>query len=614
MHQAYRLKQLIDISLIGTTLGLLLPLFEGRGISLLLVCACAIMLVFARRLTLKGSSEQAFLLISWTLAFVMTYFTWSNNGLRDVALITYPSILMMVTIVVNKRHLLCMLCFFTVSLLSLSLLNHYGLYVNQIKPASMKNFFEVMLILVTSTGMIWAISRDYSTAYLRLQSSHDQVLASQVQIEYMAHHDSLTGLPTRTLARDRFEAMILDSALKNRQCALLFIDVDNFKAINDAMGHKAGDQYLQRVADVLRGSVGENETACRQSGDEFLLLLDNTQGAESIGDLTNALLDRLRTPFEIDGIDLSISCSVGIAIYPQDGTTYDELIKNADTAMYKAKESGRNGFCFYDTQCHGGVKQNIHLMSGLRNAIQQGELVLHYQPQFDLTTEKLIGAEALVRWNHPTQGLLSPLTFIHLAETSGMINDLGNWVLNEACRQNEIWRQKGLDIVMSINLSPMQFRRNDLHLTIAQALSKSGLPGKNLELELTESLFVDDTEKVGEMLTKINDMGVLMSIDDFGTGYSNLSYLRRLPVQQLKIDQSFVRHMDHNNEALINVIIQMAENFSLISIAEGIEDEESMLRLRDMGCQRGQGYYWDKPLTSDRFQEKYVNNVKQLAA
>ena len=614
MHQAYRLKQLIDIALIGTTIGIMIPLLEGHGFSLLMLCFCATMLAFARHLTAKGSCEQAYLLISWSLAFVMTYMTWANNGLRDVSLITYPTILMMVTIVVNKRHLMAMLAFFTLSLLSLSLVNFYGVYVNVIRPVTIGNFFEIILILVTSTGMIWAISRDYSTAYLSLQASHDQVLATQAQIEYMAQHDSLTGLPTRALARDRFEAMIERNEQNHGQCALLFMDVDNFKAINDAMGHKAGDQYLQRVAEVLRASVKETDTACRQSGDEFLLLLDQIDSKDSISTFTDELLERLRTPFEIDGIDLSISCSVGIAIYPQDGSNYDELIKNADTAMYKAKEAGRNGFCFYDTHSHGGVKQNIHLMSGLRHAIQHGELELHYQPQFDLENGSLIGAEALVRWNHPTRGLLSPLTFIHLAETSGMINELGNWVLNEACRQNEIWRQKGTDIVMSINLSPMQFRRNDLHETIAQALLTTGLPGKNLELELTESLFVDDTEKVSEMLTNINEMGVQMSIDDFGTGYSNLSYLRRLPVQQLKIDQSFVRHMDQNNEALINVIIQMAENFSLISIAEGIEDEESMKRLRAMGCQRGQGYFWDKPLTAERFAEKYVEKKKQMAA
>ncbi len=572
------------------------------------------MLAFARRLTSKGSSEQAYLLISWSLAFVMTYMTWANNGLRDVSLITYPTILMMVTIVVNKRHLVAMLAFFTLSLLSLTLVNFFGVYVNEIKPISVGNFFEIILILVTSTGMIWAISRDYSTAYLSLQASHDQVLATQAQVEYMAQHDSLTGLPTRALARDRFEAMIQRNEKNHGQCALLFMDVDNFKALNDAMGHKAGDQYLQRIAEVLRASVTEKDTACRQSGDEFLLLLDQIDSKDSIATFTDELLERLRTPFEIDGIDLSISCSVGIAIYPHDGNNYDELIKNADTAMYKAKEAGRNGFCFYDTHSHSGVKQNIHLMSGLRHAIQHGELVLHYQPQFDLENGRLIGAEALVRWNHPAQGLLSPLTFIHLAEISGMINDLGNWVLNEACRQNEIWRQKGTDIVMSINLSPMQFRRNDLHETIAQALHTTGLPGQNLELELTESLFVDDTDKVSEMLTTINEMGVQMSIDDFGTGYSNLSYLRRLPVQQLKIDQSFVRHMDQNNEALINVIIQMAENFSLISIAEGIEDEETMKRLRAMGCQRGQGYFWDKPLTAERFAEKYVEKKEQMAA
>jgi diguanylate cyclase (GGDEF)-like protein len=614
MQQAHRLKQLIDIALIGTTIGILLPLFDGKGVSVMLLCLSAIMLAFARRLTANGSNEGGFLLIAWTLAFVMSYITWSHNGLRDVSLITYPPILMMVTIVRKMRHLFGMVAFFTASLLTLFLLNKYGLYKNTIQPVTVTTFIQIALILITSTAMIWAISRDYTSAYFNLQALHNQALASQAQIEFMAQHDNLTGLPTRSLARDRFESMIEESAKLGRQCALLFMDIDNFKAINDAMGHKAGDQYLLRVADVLRESVSDKDTACRQSGDEFLLLLNNIKCEDSIAAYTDALLERLRTPFEIDGIDLSISCSVGIAIYPQHGDSYDEVIKNADTAMYKAKESGRNGFCFYDAESHGGVKHNIHLMAGLRNAIQNGELILHYQPQFDLKSEKLIGAEALVRWNHPTQGLLSPLTFIHLAETSGMINDLGNWVLNEACRQNNIWRQKGTDLVMSINLSPMQFRRNDLHKTIAMALEKTGLPGKNLELELTESLFVDDTEMVGEMLTKINEMGVLMSIDDFGTGYSNLSYLRRLPVQQLKIDQSFVRNMDHNNEALINVIIQMAENFSLISIAEGIEDEDTMKRLRDMGCQRGQGYYWDRPLTADRFEEKYVVQGQQLAA
>lgn len=613
MQQARRLQQLIDIALIGTTIGIILPLFDGKFVSFILLCLSATMLAFARRLTANGNNEIGFLLIAWTLAFVMTYITWSYNGLRDVSLMTYPTILMMVTIVRKKRHLFGMLGFFTASLLTLFLLNKYGIYKNTVRPATVTTFIQISLILITSAAMIWAISRDYTSAYFNLQDLHNQALASQAQIEFMAQHDNLTGLPTRSLARDRFESMIEESAKLNQQCALLFMDVDNFKAINDSMGHKAGDQYLLRVAEVLRESVGEKNTACRQSGDEFLLLLNNIKSEDSIAEYTNALLERLRAPLEIDGIGLSISCSVGIAIYPQHGDSYDEVIKNADTAMYKAKESGRNGFCFYDADSHGGVKQNIHLMAGLRNAIQNGELVLHYQPQFDLKSEKLIGAEALVRWNHPTQGLLSPLTFIHLAETSGMINDLGNWVLNEACRQNEIWRQKGTDIVMSINLSPMQFRRNDLHKTIALALEKSGLPGKNLELELTESLFVDDTEMVGEMLTKINEMGVLMSIDDFGTGYSNLSYLRRLPVQELKIDQSFVRHMDHNNEALINVIIQMAENFSLISIAEGIEDEDSMKRLCNMGCQRGQGYYWDRPLTAERFEEKYVVNGKRLA-
>lgn len=614
MQKSLRTKQIIDISLIGIMAGILMRLIQGNGLSVLMLVISVFVLIFARRLAHQGKEEKAFSFMAWSLAISMTYTTWAYNGLRDPSLLSYPAILLMISMVGRKDLMIKVFSFFCISLFSLCLLNHYGIYTNSLEVASFYTLAQIMIILSVSTVVIWAINSDYFQSFQALKETHLDVLASQERIEFIANHDSLTGLPTRALARDLFEEMIVASEAVGQQCALIFLDLDNFKAINDSMGHRAGDLYLKRVAEVLKMVVEGKGTACRQSGDEFLILLDDVQDNEHIASITNKVLQGLHVPFDIEQIPLSASCSIGVAVYPRDGQTYDELFKNADTAMYKAKEAGRNGFCFFDQQAHSRVKHNIHLMSGLRNAIATNELVLHYQPQFDLVTQQMIGAEALVRWNHPTEGMLPPLSFIHLAETSGLINDLGNWVLNEACRQNAQWREQGLDLVMSINLSPMQFRRDDLDNTIASALRDSGLPGTSLELELTESLFVDDTDKVCDMLSRINAMGVQMSIDDFGTGYSNLSYLRRLPVQQLKIDQSFVRNMDHDNEALINVIIQMSENFRLTSIAEGIEDEETMLKLRSMGCERGQGYYWDKPLPAAVFEGKYIKQARDLAA
>jgi diguanylate cyclase (GGDEF)-like protein len=612
--KSLRTKQVIDISMVGIMAGILMRIIQGNGLSVLILIVSVIVLIFARRLASDGQETRAFSIMAWALAISMSYTTWTYNGLRDPSLLSYPAILLMISMVGRKDLMIKVFSFFTVSLFLLCTFNHYGIYTNSIEPASFYTLAQIMIILSVSTIVIWAINSDYFKSFQSLKETHLDVLADQERIEFIANHDSLTGLPTRALARDLFEEMIFISEATGQQCSLLFLDLDNFKAINDSMGHRAGDLYLQRVADVLKKVVSERGTACRQSGDEFLILLENVQNNDHIEAITRDVLEGLHVPFDIEQMPLSASCSIGIAVYPRDGTTYDELFKNADTAMYKAKEAGRNGFCFFDQQSHSRVKQNIHLMSGLRNAIASNELVLHYQPQFDLITQQMIGAEALVRWNHPTEGMLPPLSFIHLAETSGLINDLGNWVLNEACRQNASWRKQGLDLVMSINLSPMQFRRDDLDRTILSALSDSGLPGTSLELELTESLFVDDTDKVCEMLGRINAMGVQMSIDDFGTGYSNLSYLRRLPVQQLKIDQSFVRNMDHDNQALINVIIQMSENFRLTSIAEGIEDEETMLKLRAMGCERGQGYYWDKPLPAAVFESKYIKKASNMAA
>lgn len=555
---------------------------------------------------MKRKEDLAFTINAVVLAIVMTLVTWRYNGLRDASLLAYPCILMMISMVGRLWLLISMLIYMVCSLTLLYTLNVMGIYTTAVNDPSLITVVQIGLILGSSTWIVWVVNKDTRDAYESLNQSHLFALDSKNKIEFMANHDALTQLPTRALARDRFEHMMALCKRYNHKCALVFVDLDNFKSINDSMGHKAGDLYLQHVADVLRESVRETDLVCRQSGDEFLIMIENVYDKDDVVLIMDRVIEGLHAPFTIEGVVLTASCSMGAALYPQDGTGYDEIIKNADTAMYRAKESGRNGYCFYDQSSHSWVKENVHLMSGLRHAITNDELVLHYQPQFCLSSGKLLGAEALVRWNHPTEGLLPPAKFIHLAETSGLINELGQWVLQKACTQNRLWLDQGLEVVMAVNLSPMQFRRKDLDKVVEQTLFATGLPGQYLELELTESLFVEDSTDVLEMLKRINDMGVLLSIDDFGTGYSNLSYLRRMPVHRIKIDQSFVRNMDHHNQSLINVIIQMSEQFNLTSVAEGIEDIETLKKLRLMGCNMGQGYHWDKPLPIADFNNKYI--------
>ena len=443
----------------------------------------------------------------------------------------------------------------------------------------------------------------------------ERKLAEQ-RIEFLAYHDPLTGLPNRVLLEDRLKQAIALAERGQHGLALVFIDLDNFKKINDSLGHAAGDALLKEVATRLKRCVRDTDTISRQGGDEFVLVLGGLHGSEGSLPVLTKIMESLQEPFVCEGNELSTSASMGVALYPQDGDCFDILRKKADMAMYRAKEAGRNTYRFFDEAMDEEAVEHLLMRSGLRRAIERGEFVLHYQPQIDIASGHVVGVEALLRWEHPEFGLVPPGRFIPVAEESGLIVPIGAWVIEEACRQAMAWRRAGLpDLVMAVNLSAAQFRRSGIEETVAQALQRSGLVPALLELELTESILLQDVEQVLATVQRLKQLGVQLAIDDFGTGYSSLSYLKRFDIDKLKIDQSFIRDLasDPDDAAIVRAIIQMAHSLGLRAIAEGVETVELLQQLRGFGCDEAQGYHYARPMPAAAF-EHYLAQRSRASA
>ena len=433
----------------------------------------------------------------------------------------------------------------------------------------------------------------------------DRKLA-ETEIEFLAYHDLLTGLPNRLLLEDRMKLGMAYADRAETKIALVFLDLDKFKTINDSLGHPIGDVMLKAVSEGLLKLVRETDTVSRLGGDEFLILLADIRDPDTITELLERALKELADTIEIEGIELSTTISMGIAIYPDDGKDFNTLLKSADTAMYCAKEAGRNTYRFFTERMNLNAVEHLRMRNSLRRALERNEFVLHYQPQINLITGRTIGVEALLRWNHPEFGMILPARFISIAEDTGLIVPIGNWVLREACRQGMAWRQAGLpEMVIAVNLSAEQFKRGDLVKSITDALDASDFDPTFLELELTESILIHDSEIVLETVQRLKSLGLKLSIDDFGTGYSSLAYLKRFNVNKLKIDQSFVRGLatDSEDAAIVHAIIQMARSLNLTTIAEGVEDENVAALLRLQHCDEAQGYYFGRPMPADAFSE-----------
>ncbi|WHZ21485.1 MAG: diguanylate cyclase/phosphodiesterase (GGDEF & EAL domains) with PAS/PAC sensor(s) [Nitrospira sp.] len=436
-------------------------------------------------------------------------------------------------------------------------------------------------------------------------------------IHRLAYYDSLTGLANRVLFKDRLSNALSYAERHRLHLATLFIDLDRFKVINDTLGHTVGDLLLTHVAERLSESVRQSDSIGRHAGnepphalarlggDEFTILLTTLSHPEDAGRVARRILEALAHPFSIDGHEVFISASIGISIYPSDGATVEALLKNADTAMYHAKEQGRNNCQFYSSGLNAAAAERLDLESDLRRALEREEFVVYYQPTFNIHSREMLGAEALVRWNHPKRGLLSPGVFLNAAIDTGLIRSMDEWVLREACRQVKAWERMGLPpITISANVSNSLFHGRTLPATVGDALRDSGLNPSQLELELTESIAMRDVDASVTMLEGLRTMGVRLSIDDFGTGYSSLSYLQRFPLSRLKIDQSFVRDLltNENNAKITRAIIAMAHSLNLSVLAEGVETDEQLSRLREEGCDEVQGYLFSRPVCAEEFE------------
>ena len=422
---------------------------------------------------------------------------------------------------------------------------------------------------------------------------------SEEQIQHMALHDALTGLPNRTLLQDRIAHAIAVANRQSHALWVLFIDLDRFKFINDSLGHKAGDVLLMTIAQRLQTTLREHDTVARIGGDEFVLVLPDLAASPLTARVIQRILDAVSEPMLLEGQQIVIGCSIGIAIYPMDGVDEERLLEHADTAMYRAKKNGRNNFQFYTALMNDGASERLSIENGLRHALANEELVLHYQPQVDLLTNKIVGVEALIRWQHPTLGLIAPGRFISIAEETGLIIPIGAWVLRTACAQNKAWHRAGHDnLRIAVNVSARQFADPALVQTIVDALANNELAAHHLDIEITESLLMTDVEQALGILLELTNLGVHLSIDDFGTGYSSLTYLKQFPINALKIDQSFVHDIsvDKTSEAIVTSIISLAHNLQIQVIAEGVENQAQLDFLRQQQCGQMQGYYFSRPV------------------
>ncbi|MGB5306475.1 MAG: EAL domain-containing protein [Gammaproteobacteria bacterium] len=447
-------------------------------------------------------------------------------------------------------------------------------------------------------------TEEIEIANQQLASAKEQAESVAKRMEYYAHHDALTGLPNRILFNDRIDTALAHAQRQQSMLALLFLDLDRFKVINDSLGHAVGDQLLRVVSRRIRKCLRTDDTVARLGGDEFMVLLTDIKSSADAGRIGNKIIDSLVKPASCNGHELHITTSIGVSIYPFDGLDTDTLVKNSDVSMYRAKELGRNKLVYYTAEMNAVSRKQLSLETSLRKALENDELELYYQPQVDITTNTIIGAEALLRWQHPEMGAINPLDFLPIAEDSGMIIPIGEWVLHTAFRQLRIWHDAGhKQLGLAVNLSASQIARPGLTRTIKHALETTGINAGMTELEITENVVMKNLDTAIVILDKLKAMGFRIAMDDFGTGYSSLGYLRKLPIDTVKIDKSFVREIPDNKEdtLIAQAVIAMAQSLGLSLVAEGVENNKQLEFLRQQNCTVVQGYLFSKPLSPADF-------------
>jgi diguanylate cyclase (GGDEF)-like protein len=540
-----------------------------------------------------------------SMSFFTTLYMWLYGGLTDEVLIAYPSLLVFSALLGNRTIFLSLLVFLLINVVAIGGVNTMGWRDNIPSSGDLESAVLISIILLFSAFSIWLLASDLQKTLVRLEQENARVVQSELKIQRLAHYDRLTELPNLVLTEERFEQACLLASKNVGTVCLLNIDLDKFESINDSFGYGAGDLYIQRIANRLKGAVGKTDIVGRQGGDRFLVVLGSVTSDAQISSVAEHILQAIKRPVKIKGVLVTRTASIGVATLPIDGNQFDTILKKADRAMYHAKEMGRNSIQFYNDKMEQNSEHHIRTLSEMHDAIKNNEFVLHYQPKIELKTGRVVGAEALIRWQHPERGMIPPNDFIPLAESSGFISELGDWVMQEACNTCKTWLDMDLDLSVAVNVSAVQLRRGNIADLISKVLSDVDLPADRLELELTESTLIDESNQQQSMLSELRAMGIDLSIDDFGTGYSNLGYLKNLEIGILKIDRSFVSKMlqDGQDKAIIQAVTHIAASLQLKIVAEGIEDKETADALTAMNCDYGQGFYWSPALPSGEFVE-----------
>jgi diguanylate cyclase (GGDEF)-like protein len=603
----YRLMQICAV----TALGLVATLMVARSITFVIFSVGLGFLIMALGLAFKHKVHASAYILLGSMAAMLFALALTGAGLFDLAILGYPALLIFAAILGGVVLFLSVLLFVIAQCVFITWLTLQGLITPHIPTLSWSHLLFILVIFVVTGFSVYILVQDIKRLMLSLQRENAKVQQSRAEIQHIAHHDTLTNLPNRFYGEELFSQSLVACEQKQQNLALLFIDLDNFKPVNDALGHAAGDQLLEQLTQQLSEILQPDQHLIRFGGDEFLLLAPFKNDREQLDQLAEKMIQKCASEFDILQNKLVISASMGIACAPKDGTDFKQLCRKADIAMYQAKQDGRNTYHYYDESLDRDSDDKFKLLQLLRPALIDAQFKLYYQPMVTLSCGEITTIEALLRWPQPDGSMISPEQFIPLAESSGMINELGQWVLQQACIYCAQQRREGFSqLRVAVNLSVMQFKDGQLQNIVEAALHEAGLPAEALELELTESLLIDETDQIQKQLKALSKQGITIAIDDFGTGYSNLGYLRNFNANKLKIDRSFITSMcvDEHDERLVKAIINIASSLGLETVAEGIEDEVTIKKLIALGCDIGQGYFWSKPVQGNVMSELLRNH------
>jgi diguanylate cyclase (GGDEF)-like protein len=474
--------------------------------------------------------------------------------------------------------------------------------------ASVERAYDVGAIDYITKPIKWAVLKH------RVRAVVAKVIAER-KVELLAYRDSLTDLPNRLLFADRLEQSLTRAERLHESVALMLIDIDDFKLVNDSFGHEAGDKLIQAIGKLLSKSLRRADTVARLGGDEFAIIVDNIDGYDDVVSIAHNLTTVLEHNVRLDDQETYTSASVGIAIYPEDGTDASTLMKNADTAMFRAKEEGRGTFQFYKPEMSVNAMEKLDLENSIRRAVDNNELVIHYLPTVDIHKNEVAGVEALLRWQHPEKGIISPKDFLQVAEECGLIVPIGEWMIETICKQLRVWKDAGMEAQnVSVNLAPQQFKESDVVGQLSQKMAEHGIDGSEITIEVTEKTLIENEGEIETGLSKLHQMGMTIALDDFGTGFASLAYLKDFPIDIVKIDGIFVGGIPDSEEdtAVVNAIAGLTRGLKLRLLAEGVENERQLNMLKGLGCQLGQGYYWSKALPADQYEQFYLNRVYNL--